>query len=194
MSINKTLVVNKLSIIHSLMKYPFILSLLLSVNALAQVRLPTNEVGQVQYQQVVRVPNAKLPARQLMEQVREWANTHYASSLATEQQYDKEHNILFVKSAYPINKQLIRYVLTVEPKFGRYRATITELIIEGNGLTVPVLGSSSTAEEIMRVTGPKEADPKLAEQAAYQQADLYHQIDKDCRSTLNDLRQSLMKE
>ena len=52
------------------MKYPVILCLLLSINALAQVKLPTNEVGQVQYQEIVRVPNAKLPARQLMEQAR----------------------------------------------------------------------------------------------------------------------------
>jgi hypothetical protein len=177
-----------------LMKYVLILSLLFSTPALAQVRLPTNEVGQVQYQEVVRVPNAKLPARKLMEQVRTWANSHYAPNLSTEQQYDQEHNILFIKSSFPINKQLVRYVLTIEPKFGRYRATITELIIEGNGLTVPVLGSSSTANEIAKATGTKEVDLRLAEQAAYQQADLYHQIDKDCRSTLNDLKQTLMKE
>ncbi len=175
------------------MKYLLILSLLFSTPALAQVRLPTNEVGQVQYQEIVRVPNAKLPARKLMEQVRAWANAHYAANPSTEQQYDQEHNILFVKSSFLINKQLVRYVLTIEPKFGRYRATITELIVEGNGLTVPVLASSSTATEIAKATGPKETDLKLAEQAAYQQADLYNQIDKASRSTLNNLKQALMK-
>ena len=175
------------------MKYLLIVSLLISTPALAQVRLPTNEVGQVQYQEIVRVPNTKLPARQLMQQVRAWANSHYAANLSTEQQYDQEHNILFIKSSFPINKQLVRYVLTIEPKFGRYRATITELIVEGNGLTVPVLASSSTASEIAKATGTKEADKRLAEQAAYQQADLYHHIDKDCRNTLNELKQALMK-
>ena len=113
------------------MKYSFVLALLISISSLAQVRLPTNEVGQVQYQEIVRVPNAKLPARQLMEQVRAWATHHNAANLTTEQQYDQEHNILFVKSSYSINNQLIRYILTIEPKFGRYRATITELITEG---------------------------------------------------------------
>ena len=176
------------------MKYYIILAVLLSISASAQIRLPTNEVGQVQYQEIVRVPNAKLPARQLMQQVRAWATRQYADNLTTEQQYDQEHNILFVKSSYPINKQLVRYVLTIEPKFGRYRATITELIVEGNGLTVPVLSSSSTANEIAKAAGSsKPADQKLAEQAAYQQADLYHQIDKACRATLADLKLALMK-
>ena len=175
------------------MKIYLILSLFLSANALAQIRLPTNEVGQVQYQEIVRVPNAKLPARQLMEQVRTWANSHYAGNPTTEQQFDQEHNILFVKSSFTINKQLVRYVLTIEPKYGRYRATITELIVEGNGLTVPVLASSGTTSEIARATGSKTADQKLVEQAANQQADLYNQIDKACRTTLANLKQTLMK-
>lgn len=173
--------------------YCVVLALFVSFNALAQVHLPTNEVGQVQYQEIVRVPNAKLPARQLMEQVRTWANHYYGSNLTTEQQYDQEHNILFIKSSYSLNNQLVRYVLTIEPKFGRYRATITELITEGNGLTIPVLASSSTPAEIAKATGnTKNADQKLIEQAAHQQADLYRKIDVACRATLLDLKQALM--
>lgn len=170
----------------------FLLSLLLSVNALAQVQLPTNEVGQVQYQEIVRLSNAKLLARQLMEQVKAWAAKHYASNLTTEQQYDQEHNILFIKSSFPINNQLVRYVLTIEPKFGRYRATITELIAEGNGLTVPILATSSTAAEMERAAGSKTTNRKLLEQAASQQADLYRQLNKDCRATLADLKQTIL--
>ena len=173
------------------MKIYLILSLFLSVNALAQIRLPTNEVGQVQYQEIVSYPIAKLPARQIMEQTRAWANSHYSGVPTTEQQYDQQNNILFVKSSFTINNQLVRYVLTIEPKYGRYRATITELIVEGNGLTVPVLASSGTTSEIARATGSKTADQKLVEQAANQQADLYNQIDKACRDTLANLKQAL---
>ena len=174
------------------MKFLLVFALLWSINALAQVKLPANEVGQVQYQEIVRVPNAKLPARQLMEQARAWATNYYAANLTTEQHLDQEHNILFIKSSYTINKQLVRYVLTIEPKFGRYRATITELISEGNGLTVPVLASSSTIAELEQATGIKATDQKLLEQTAYQQAELYRQIDKSCRGTLLSLKQDLM--
>ena len=174
------------------MKLLLLFALLLSLKTEAQVKLPTNEVGQVQYQEIVRLPNAKLPARQLMEQVRAWAAKHYAANLTTEQQYDQEHNILFVKSSFSINNQLVRYVLTIEPKFGRYRATITELIAEGNGLTVPILAVSSTVDEMERATDSKTTNRKLLEQAASQQADLYRQLNKDCRATLAELKQTIL--
>ena len=174
------------------MKILLVFALLLSVQVRAQVQLPTNEVGQVQYQEIVRLSNAKLPARQLMEQVKAWAAKHYSSNLTTEQQYDQEHNILFIKSSFSVDNQLVRYVLTIEPKFGRYRATITELIAEGNGLTVPILAASSTAQEMERATNSKTTNRKLLEQAAAQQADLYRQINKDCRATLADLKQTIL--
>ena len=173
------------------MNYSIIFSLLLSINAVAQVKLPTNEVGQVQYQEIVRVPNAKLPARQLMEQARAWANQYYAANLTTEQHLDQTSNILFIKSSYSLNNQLVRYVLTIEPKYGRYRATITELVSEGNSLTVPVLASSTTVVELEKTVG-KTSDRKLLEQTANQQANLYKQIDNACRGTLLNLKQELM--
>ncbi len=173
------------------MKYAVLFFFLLSINAFGQVRLPTNEVGQVQYQEIVRVPDAKLPARQLMQQIRTWADEHYANESTAEQQPDLERNILFVKSAYPIDNQLIRYTLTVEAKFGRYRATITDMIAESNGLTVPVRASSGTVNELDRVAGSKITNKQLIEQTANQQANLYRQIDKSCRDTLASLKQSL---
>lgn len=173
------------------MKYLLILTLLLSVNALAQLRLPTNETGQVQYQEIVRVPNAKLPARQLMGQLHDWAEFYYESEPTAEQQYDPEHNIQFIKASYAIDDQIVRYTLTVEAKFGRYRATITDLIAESKGISVPVRTTSSTASELERAAGGKITNRKLIEQAAQQQADLYRQIDKSCRDTLASLKQFL---
>ncbi len=172
------------------MKYAIVF-FLLSINTLAQVRLPINEVGQVQYQEIVLVPDAKLPARQLMQQVRAWADPYYADEPTTEQQPDLERSILFVKSAYSVNNQFVRYTLTVEAKFGRYRATITDLITESDGLALPVRASSGTVGEMERAAGGKITNRKLIEQAVSQQADLYRQIDKACRDTLASLKQAL---
>lgn len=172
------------------MKYILFFSLLLSINVLAQVRLPANEVGQVQYQELIKVPDAKRPARQLMEQARAWSGRYFANEASTEQQFDQQNSILFIKSAYTINKQIVRYTLTIETKFGRYRATITDLITESNGLVLPVQSISSTASEISRSAG-NSADKTLAEQAAKQQADLYRQIDKSCHGTLTSLKQAM---
>ncbi|QMW03458.1 DUF4468 domain-containing protein [Spirosoma foliorum] len=173
------------------MKYLLIITLFVSGSAFAQLRLPTNETGQVQYQEIVRVPNEKLPARQLMNQLHDWAEFYYESESAAEQQYDPEHNIQFIKSAYHIDDQIVRYTLTVEAKFGRYRATITDLIAEDKGISVPVRASSSTAAELERASGGKITNRKLIEQAAQQQAELYRQIDKSCRGTLASLKQYL---
>ena len=173
------------------MKYVFLFFSLLSVNALAQVQLPANEIGQVQYQEVVRVPNAKLPARRLLEQVQVWADQYYADEPTAEQQPDLEHTTLFIKAAFPIDNQLIRYTLTIEARFGRYRATITDVVAESDGLTVPVRASSGTVGELERAAGSKTTNKNLIEQAARQQADLYRKIDKSCRDTLANLKQSL---
>ena len=173
------------------MKYLLILTLFLSGSAFAQLRLPVNESGQVQYQEIVRVPNAKLPARQLMGQLHDWAEYYYEAEPTAEQQYDPEHNIQFIKAVYQIDDQAIRYTLTVEAKFGRYRATITDLIAENKGISVPVRTTSSTADELERAAGGKITNRKLIEQAAQQQADLYRQIDKSCRDTLASLKQFL---
>lgn len=169
----------------------FLLFFFLSFNALAQVKLPVNELGQVQYQEIVRVPDSKRPARQLMEQARAWADQEYESNLTTEQQYDQEHNILFVKSSYSINNQTVRYTLTIEPKFGRYRATLTDLITESKGLNVPILASSATVDEIKRAAGNKVTNSQLIEQTVQQQKDLYRQVDQSCRATLGSLKEAM---
>ncbi|GAB3960075.1 hypothetical protein GCM10028805_57340 [Spirosoma harenae] len=174
------------------MKYLFMLALLVSIPASAQFRLPTNELGQVQYQEIVKVPNAKLPAKQMMGQFHEWAEKYYAAGGSAEQQYDPEHNIMFIKSLYRINGQTIRYSLTAEAKFGRYRATITDLVAENNGFNTPILGASSTVEEMEQAAGGKTTNRKVIEQTAQQQADLYRQIDRACRDTLANLKSALM--
>lgn len=173
------------------MQYLFLLLTFCSLRAVAQVKLPTNELGQVQYQEVVRVPDSQRPARKLMEQARAWADDHYRANLTTEKQYDKEHNILFIKSVYSANNQLVRYTLTIEPKFGRYRATITDLITESNGLNVPIRSSSVTVDEIRRAASDSLKNENLIEQTAQQQADLYDQLDQSCRATLANLEQAM---
>ena len=173
------------------MKYTLFLFFALSLHSFAQVRLPTNEVGQVQYQELIKLPDTKRPARQIMEQAQAWSGQYFADIATTEQQHDQQNNILFIKSSYPINNQTVRYTLTIETKFGRYRATITDLIAESDGLTLPVQASSSTATEINRSAGGTVASKTLIEQTAKQQADLYRQIDKACRDTLASLKQAL---
>ncbi len=169
----------------------FLLLAFCSLNAVAQVTLPVNELGQVQYQEIVRVPDSKRPARQLMEQARAWAGQEYESNLTTEQQYDQEHNILFVKSSYSINNQTVRYTLTIEPKFGRYRATLTDLIVVSKGLNSPILASSATVNDMSRAAGGAVTNKTLIEQTARQQEDLYRQIDQSCRATLLSLKEAM---
>ena len=173
------------------MKYLLILALFLSINALAQIRLPTNETGQVQYQEIVRLAGGKQAARQVAAQARAWAEAQYESEPTTEQQYDQENNIVFIKASQTIDDHNIRYTLTIEAKYGRYRATITDLITDSDGLTLPVRSTSSTASEIEKATGNKVTNKNLIEQTANQQAELYHQIDKICRDTLASLKQAM---
>lgn len=170
---------------------PFLITLLLSVNTLAQFRLPTNELGQVQYQEIVRLADTKQTARQVMAQARSWAEAHYAESSTAEKQPDTENNILFIRTASVLNGQLIRYTLTIEAKYGRYRATITDLVAENGAINVPLRSTSSTAGELERASGSKTPNKKLIEQTVRQQAELYHQIDKICRDTLASLKQAM---
>ncbi|WP_461109635.1 hypothetical protein [Spirosoma koreense] len=176
------------------MKYALLLLLACSFNALAQIRLPTNESGQVQYQEIVRVPDSKRPARQLMEQAKTWAQQHYRASLTTEQQYDQEHNILFIRSSYPINGQVVRYILTIEPKYGRYRATLTDLVAENNGINLPIQATSTTVADINRATADTIKNQTLVEQTAQQQESLYKQLNQWCRETLASLKEAMTED
>lgn len=176
------------------MKYALILALFFSTNALAQfaqVKLPTNEQGQVQYQEIVRLADGKQTARQIMAQARSWVEDHYADDLTTEQQLDAENNILFIRTATKIDDQLIRYTLTIEPKYGRYRATLTDLIAENGAMNVPIRSNSGTVGEMERASGSKTPNRKLIEQTVQQQAELYRHIDKTCRDTLASLKQTM---
>ena len=172
----------------------YVFLLFCSLTTLAQVKLPVNETGQVQYQEIVRLPDSKRPARQSMQLARAWANQHYKSNLKTEQQYDQEHNILFIKSAYSVNNQVVRYTLTIEPKYGRYRATITDLITESNGLNVPIQAASATIDDIKRVAADSLKNNNLIEETAQQQAALYEQLDQSCHDTLASLKEAMTDE
>lgn len=173
------------------MKYLLILALLLSFSALAQFKLPTNEEGQVQYQEVARLADSKQTARQIMAQARSWAGTHYEGNEFTEQQLDAENNILFIRTASQLEGQLIRYTLTIEPKYGRYRATITDLIATNGVINAPVRATPSTVNEMERASGSKTPNQKLIEQAVQQQVAIYRQIDKTCRETLASLKRAM---
>ncbi|NEU69189.1 DUF4468 domain-containing protein [Spirosoma agri] len=163
--------------------------ILLSLTVVAQVKLPTNETGQVQYQELVRLPDATRPARQISSEARLWLQQQFPNESDAEQQFDQENNILFVKSAFRISEQLIRYTLTIESKFGRYRATITDLITESKGLSLPVRPTSPTAEEMSRASDKAAKSAEVVKQAVTQQADLYRQLDKECRAMLASLNE-----
>ena len=151
----------------------------------AQVTLPANELGQVQYQETVRLPDNSRKAKQLMSQARSWVGQYYTLDNHIEQQYDQEHGILFIKALLPVDNQVVRYTLSIETRMGRYRATLTDLIAESKGLSLPIRSSSPTLEEMSRASDSRDA--VLLEQAVKQQTDLYEQIDSACRATLANL-------
>lgn len=165
--------------------------MLFSVGAFAQVKLPANETGQVQYQEIVRIGDGKQPARQVYNQIRSWAQQYYPLGNEAEQQYDQQHGILFVRSLYSIGNQSVRYTLTVEAKIGRYRATVTDLVLDNNGFTQPLRSVSSTAEELSKAASDTLKDRTLPERVAADQAALYQQIDKECRATLASLKEAM---
>ena len=164
---------------------------LFSAGAFAQVTLPTSDAGQVQYQEIVRIGDGKKPARQVFNQIRSWAAQQYPLGNEAEQQYDQQHGIVFVRSLYAIGNQSVRYTLTVEARIGRYRATVTDLILDNNGFTQPVRPASSTAEELSKVASDTLKDATLPERVAADQAALYQQIDKECRATLANLKAAM---
>jgi hypothetical protein len=173
------------------MKNILFLLILFSTTAFAQVKLPTNEAGQVQYQEIIRMPDATRPARQVYNQIRAWADEHYATETEAEQQRDDAHGILFVRSFYPIGKRNVRYTLTVEARIGRYRATITDLVAEDDGITSPVRPSSSTVDDLKRAANGEAKSEQVLEQIATDQAELYQEIEKACRATLASLKEAL---
>ena len=179
----------------SYVRYLFLLLFFCSFTAFAQVKLPTNETGQVQYQELVKLRDNTRKAKQIIEQAKEWASHEY-DSLSAELQYDQANNILFVKSLYLIGNQNVRYTLTIEAKYGRYRATITDLLTESNGLSLLVRPTSPTVEEMEQVAGSKITvkEKEVIEQTFQQQTELYQQISKSCRATLASLKTALMAE
>ncbi|MBC3786147.1 DUF4468 domain-containing protein [Spirosoma utsteinense] len=173
------------------MKAVLLFFALIAVPAVAQIKLPANETGQVQYQEIVRIGDGKGPARQVFNQLRLWTEEHYPKNEA-ELQFDEQHGIVFVRSLFPSDDQTVRYTLTVEARIGRYRATITDLVAEQKGgLAQPVRPVSSTVEEIERAANGTTKNKVLVQQIAANQAELYRQIDQLCRATLASLKQSM---
>lgn len=174
------------------MKTSLLFLLLVTTSAFAQVKLPTSETGQVQYQEIVRIGDGKGPARPIFDQIGAWAQKHYPMANEAELHYDQQHGIAFVRSLYTVGDQSIRYTLTIEARIGRYRATITDLIIEQGGLTQPVRPVSSSAEEMEQVAADSVKNSGLAKQIAANQAEVYQQINEACRTTLASLKQSVI--
>lgn len=175
------------------MKIVLFLLALIPAIAFAQVKLPTSETGQVQYQEIVRIGDGKGPARPLFDQIRAWARQHYPLANEAELHYDQQHGIAFVRSLYAIGDQSIRYTLTIEARIGRYRATITDLIAEQGKLIQPVRPVSSSAEELERAAADSVKNSGLVGQIAANQAEVYRQIDEACRATLASLKQAMTK-
>ena len=173
------------------MKITLFFLVLISSTAIAQVKLPTSETGQVQYQEIVRVGDGKGPARPLFDQIRAWAKKRYPLAREAELQNDPQHGIVFVRSLYTLDDQSIRYTLTIEAKIGRYRATLTDLVADQGGFLQPVRPVSSSIEDLERVAADSVRNSSLIEQAVTRQSDIYKQIDDACRTTLASLKQSL---
>ena len=176
------------------MKSYILLLLITSITAFAQVKLPANEAGVVQYQEIVRIGDGKGVARPIFENIREWAKQRYPLANEAELHDDPQHGIVFVRSLYSIGDQSIRYTLTVEARVGRYRATITDLVAEQGGIAHPVRPVSTSAEEMERVASDSVKNSTLIEQAVANQADMYQQIDEACRATLASLKQAMTEE
>ena len=174
------------------MKIALFFLLLIPAIVSAQVKLPTSETGQVQYQEIVRIGDGKGPARPIFDQIRAWAGQRYPLANEAELHYDQQHGIVFVRSLYSIDNQSIRYTLTIEARIGRYRATITDLIAEQGGLTQPVRPVSSSADEMEQAAADSVKNSGIIKQIAANQADAYRQIDEACRTTLASLKQSMM--
>ncbi|MDB5241083.1 MAG: hypothetical protein JWP57_1708 [Spirosoma sp.] len=173
------------------MRITVLFFILISVSAFAQVKLPTSETGQVQYQEIVRLGDGKGPARSVFDQIRTWARQQYPMANEAELHYDQQHGIVFVRSLYSIGNYSIRYTLTIEARIGRYRATITDLVAEQGGLIQPVRSVSTSADEMERAAVDSVKNSSLIKQIADDQAELYRQIDTACRDTLASLKQSL---
>lgn len=173
------------------MKTTVFFFIILSVSAFAQVKLPTSETGQVQYQEIVRLGNGKGPARPVFDQIRTWARQQYPMANEAELHYDQQHGIVFVRSLYAVGNYTIRYTLTIEARIGRYRATITDLVAEQGGLIQPVRPVSTSADEMERAAADSVKNSGLIKQIADDQAELYREIDASCRATLASLKQSV---
>lgn len=171
------------------MKPALLFLLLISLPTLAQIKLPTSETGQVQYQEIVRIGDGKGPAPPVFDQIQAWAKQHYPLAGEAELHYDQQHGITFVRSLFPIGDQSIRYTFTIEAKIGRYRATITDLVAEQGGLVQPVSPVSPSAEEMARAAADSVRNSSLIEQIAANQVIVYKQIDEMCRATLASLKQ-----
>lgn len=150
--------------------------------------LPTNEAGQVQYQEIVRLPNQSMPARQVYSQLRAWGEERFPAGNEAELQRDDVHGILFVRSFFPLGNRDVRYTLTLEARIGRYRATLTDLVTQVNGLMVPLQPRPSTEGELARNADSVSIKNKVVEQVAAEQAEFYRQIDKACRDMLANLK------
>ncbi|GAB3641490.1 hypothetical protein [Spirosoma arcticum] len=173
------------------MKASLLFFLLIPAVALAQVKLPTSEAGQVQYQEIVRIGDGKGPARPIFDQIRTWAGQRYPLANEAELHYDQQHGIVFVRSLYSIDNQTVRYTLTIEARIGRYRATITDLVAEQGGLIQPVRPVSSSADEMEQAAADSVKNSGIIKQIAANQADVYRQIDEACRTTLVSLKQAM---
>jgi len=173
------------------MKNILLLIVLLPTVVLAQVKLPTSETGQVQYQEIIRIGDGKGPARPLFDQIRAWARQRYPLANEAELHDDPQHGIVFVRSLYTIDDQAIRYTLTIEAKIGRYRATITDLVADQGGIPQPIRPVSSSTEDLERIAADSVRNSGLIEQAVSREAEVYKLIDDACRATLAHLKRSM---
>jgi hypothetical protein len=133
----------------------FLLSNLAYSQGSETITLPTDDDGNVRFQQVVKLDSSE-SAKVILGKARTWVGKAFNSASTVIQQYDPEQGILIVKGLSKFTSpqatfysgKTVRttapykllYTLTVDAKPGRYRSTVNGLVVE-----VDVPGGTQTA-------------------------------------------------
>lgn len=180
--------------------------------------LPTSETGQVQFRQVVSLGDSARAPKQLAQQARTWVAKAFKSANSVIQQFDPEQGSLIVKGSSqisysvrttslgrtmetPVNYRL-DFMLTIETKPGRYRATIEQLTMHTppmqgmSAMDTPVTAARQSEEEtyqsVQAAAGSgmlsEKAKRTIARESVEGQTRSQEQIRDACLSLLADLK------
>ncbi|KAB7728160.1 DUF4468 domain-containing protein [Rudanella paleaurantiibacter] len=196
--------------------YRLLLCVFLLVGTVHAQNLPTDESGNVRFQRVVELGDTSQTSKVLATKARSWVVRAFKSANDVIQQYEPADGILIAKgnsnlsytityrsmgmtSAAPVNQRLY-FMLTIETKAGRYRATIDQLTVKSPAtaytpeMEAPIKAEATTEEqayEQMRAVktpmfGDK-AKRTWAKQTVENQERLRSLVVSTCEGLLSDL-------